>query len=198
MKEITVKHGVSRSVSFEPLRPENPKPKFPLALELVVHERVPNELGAFPRLHFTTTSLAPVTCKAKGDHEAHDCRRITDDCLQPNSFFVKYSDFDVVEDKNMAISLKISSKLPDPGVRQRHADGHYWGVHVSCCTGKHWTTIPASVEGLTTQPSAEIVRKGSGDPDHDSERRSELMRRVWVDVVSTEAVEASGAGFGGK
>merc|ERR1711953_1529687 len=62
-------------------------------------------LVPFPRLHFMTTSLAPVTSKAKTDHEAHDCRRITDDCLAPQGFLVKYADFDVVEDKYMAISL---------------------------------------------------------------------------------------------
>eukprot|EP00494_Astrolonche_serrata_P013679 UN13803 len=52
-----------------------------------------------------TTSLAPVISAGKGDKEAHDTRRITDDCLQPGSFLVKYPDFDVVEDKYMAISL---------------------------------------------------------------------------------------------
>jgi len=62
-------------------------------------------LVPFPRLHFMTTSLAPVISKKKADREAHDCKRITDDCLQPNSFLVKYSDFDVVEDKYMAISV---------------------------------------------------------------------------------------------
>merc|ERR1711997_70621 len=62
-------------------------------------------LVPFPRLHFMTTSLAPVTSKAKTDREAHDCRRITDDCLQSQNFLVKYPDFDVVEDKYMAISL---------------------------------------------------------------------------------------------
>jgi len=62
-------------------------------------------LVPFPRLHFMTTSLAPVISKKKSDHEAHDCKRITDDCLQANSFLVKYSDFDVVEDKYMAISV---------------------------------------------------------------------------------------------
>merc|ERR1712080_220937 len=56
-------------------------------------------LVPFPRLHFMTTSLAPVISSKKGDKEAHDCKRITDDCLQPNSFLVKYPDFDVVEDK---------------------------------------------------------------------------------------------------
>merc|ERR1712003_585492 len=62
-------------------------------------------LVPFPRLHFMTTSLAPVISTGKADREAHDCRRITDDCLQPSSFLVKYADFDVVEDKYMAISL---------------------------------------------------------------------------------------------
>jgi len=62
-------------------------------------------LVPFPRLHFMTTSLAPVTSNAKTDREAHDCRRITDDCLQASNFLVKYPDFDVVEDKYMAISL---------------------------------------------------------------------------------------------
>jgi len=62
-------------------------------------------LVPFPRLHFMTTSLAPVISKDKAGHEAHDCKRITDDCLQPTSFLVKYTDFDVVEDKYMAISV---------------------------------------------------------------------------------------------
>jgi len=62
-------------------------------------------LVPFPRLHFMTTSLAPVISKGKAQHEAHDCKRITDDCLQPTSFLVKYTDFDVVEDKYMAISV---------------------------------------------------------------------------------------------
>jgi len=78
-------------------------------------------LVPFPRLHFMTTSLAPVISKNKADHEAHDCRRITDDCLQANSFLVKYSDFDVVEDKYMAISLnyrgEIKSKVANATVQ---------------------------------------------------------------------------------
>merc|ERR1711879_489891 len=43
-------------------------------------------LVPFPRLHFMTTSLAPVISKTKSDREAHDCKRITDDCLQAISF----------------------------------------------------------------------------------------------------------------
>jgi len=78
-------------------------------------------LVPFPRLHFMTTSLAPVVSKAKNDHEAHDCKRVTDDCLQSNNFLVKYSDFDVVEDKYMAISLNyrgtIKSKVANATVQ---------------------------------------------------------------------------------
>jgi len=78
-------------------------------------------LVPFPRLHFMTTSLAPIVSKEKADHEAHDARRITDDCLQPGSFLVKYPDFDVVEDKYMAISLnyrgKIKSKVANATVQ---------------------------------------------------------------------------------
>merc|ERR1711981_760700 len=78
-------------------------------------------LVPFPRLHFMTTSLAPVISAAKADREAHDCRRITDDCLQSGSFLVKYPDFDVVEDKYMAISLNyrgaIKSKVANATVQ---------------------------------------------------------------------------------
>merc|ERR1712117_443781 len=68
-------------------------------------------LVPFPRLHFMTTSLAPVISNKKADREAHDVRRITDDCLQAKNFLVKYPDFDVVEDKYMAISLNYRGKV---------------------------------------------------------------------------------------
>merc|ERR1712141_89153 len=78
-------------------------------------------LVPFPRLHFMTTSLAPVLPKSKADSATVDCRRITDDALQSNSFLVKYPDFDVVEDKYMAISLNyrgnIKSKVANATVQ---------------------------------------------------------------------------------
>merc|ERR1711876_54840 len=84
-------------------------------------------LVPFPRLHFMTTSLAPVISSKKADREAHDCKRITDDCLQAKSFLVKYSDFDVVEDKYMAISLnyrgKIKSKVANATVQWIKSQG---------------------------------------------------------------------------
>merc|ERR1719356_1692868 len=62
-------------------------------------------LVPFPRLHFMTTSLAPIVSK-KGSATANtDVKRITDECLSSKYFLVKYADWDVVEDKYMAISL---------------------------------------------------------------------------------------------
>merc|ERR1712217_550018 len=62
-------------------------------------------LVPFPRLHFMTTSLAPVISKKKAAHEAQMVREITDHSFQPQNMLVKYADFDVVEDKYMAISV---------------------------------------------------------------------------------------------
>jgi len=78
-------------------------------------------LVPFPRLHFMTTSLAPVISAAKAGAEAQNCQRITDECLQAQSFLVKYSDFDVVEDKYMAISINyrgdIKSKVANATIQ---------------------------------------------------------------------------------
>jgi len=62
-------------------------------------------LVPFPRLHFMTSSFAPVVNKQKTDHESNNVREITDKALTSDNFLVKYPDFDVVEDKYMAISL---------------------------------------------------------------------------------------------
>jgi tubulin alpha len=62
-------------------------------------------LVPFPRLHFMTTSLAPVINKEKKGHEAQTVREITDSCFQKQNMLVAYADFDPVEDKYMAISL---------------------------------------------------------------------------------------------
>merc|ERR1711899_88437 len=56
-------------------------------------------LVPFPRLHFMTTAMAPILSKSKADTDTNTVKKITDDCLQASSFLVKYSDFDVVEDK---------------------------------------------------------------------------------------------------
>merc|ERR1712072_1445669 len=64
-------------------------------------------LVPFPRLHFMTSSIAPVLSAKKGakNFEVNNCQDITDYAFNPASFLVKYEDFDVAEDKYMAISL---------------------------------------------------------------------------------------------
>merc|ERR1719266_1565657 len=65
-------------------------------------------LVPFPRLHFMTSSIAPVLSEAKGSKsfESITVQDITDYTFNPASFLVKYADFDVAEDKYMAISLR--------------------------------------------------------------------------------------------
>jgi len=68
-------------------------------------------LVPFPRLHFMTTALAPVISKKKAQHEAQTIREITDHVFQPQNMLVKYSDFDPVEDKYMAISVNYRGEI---------------------------------------------------------------------------------------
>merc|ERR1711907_340350 len=68
-------------------------------------------LVPFPRLHFMTTSLAPVVATKKASHEAQTVREITDTVFQPINMLVKYADFDPVEDKYMAISINYRGEI---------------------------------------------------------------------------------------
>merc|ERR1711972_882181 len=68
-------------------------------------------LVPFPRLHFMTTALAPVTNAKKASHEAQTIREITDHVFQPQNMLVKYADFDPVEDKYMAISVNYRGEI---------------------------------------------------------------------------------------
>merc|ERR1712087_419346 len=68
-------------------------------------------LVPFPRLHFMTTALAPVINKKKASPEAQTIREITDHVFQPQNMLVKYSDFDPVEDKYMAISVNYRGEI---------------------------------------------------------------------------------------
>jgi len=68
-------------------------------------------LVPFPRLHFMTTSLAPVISLKKKSHEAQSVREITDHVFQPQNMLVSYVDFDPVEDKYMAISLNYRGEI---------------------------------------------------------------------------------------
>merc|ERR1712025_1301742 len=78
-------------------------------------------LVPFPRLHFMTTSLAPVLNPKKKERETNDCWSITESCLASKNFLVRYTDFDPVEDKYMAISINyrgdIKSKVANATIQ---------------------------------------------------------------------------------
>jgi len=62
-------------------------------------------LVPFPRLHFMLSSMAPVATEKKKETMPSDVRSMTDHCFSPQNFFTKLPDFDVAEDKYMAISV---------------------------------------------------------------------------------------------
>jgi len=62
-------------------------------------------LVPFPRLHFMTTAMSPITTTAKIQNENLQVQAITDSVFQPQNMLVKFSDFDPIEDKYMAVSL---------------------------------------------------------------------------------------------
>merc|ERR1712168_257015 len=63
-------------------------------------------LVPFPRLHFMTTSIAPLNPASTEDPKnTVTCKSITSKVADPKNFLIKYEDFDIVEDKYMAISL---------------------------------------------------------------------------------------------
>jgi len=57
------------------------------------------------------TSMAPVTTEKKKESMPNDTRSITELCFSPQSFFTKLPDFDVEEDKYMAISVNYRGKV---------------------------------------------------------------------------------------
>merc|ERR1712241_1520846 len=116
-------------------------------------------LVPFPRLHFMTTSLAPVLSEKKKERETNDCWTITEQCLDAKNFLVKYSDFDVVEDKYMAVSLnyrgEIKSKVANATVQWVKTQGKVSFVEW-CPTGFKigLNNVPASkVDGDVMAPA---------------------------------------------
>jgi len=67
-------------------------------------------LVPFPRLHFMTSSYAPLTDKKKDD-SAKSVWELLQQAFNPSLFNVKYADFDTTEDKYMAISMNFRGKV---------------------------------------------------------------------------------------
>jgi len=67
-------------------------------------------LVPFPRLHFMTSSYAPLAAASKKDTSTQ-IWTIIQEALKPEHFNIKYDDFDVNEDKYMAISVNFRGKV---------------------------------------------------------------------------------------
>jgi tubulin alpha len=117
-------------------------------------------LVPFPRLHFMTTALAPVTNKAKASHEAQTIREITDHVFQPQNMLVKYADFDPVEDKYMAISINyrgdIKSKEANATVQ--------WLKQNNKISFVEWCPTGFKI-GLNEVPAEEVPEDSKGNKD---------------------------------
>merc|ERR1712156_545604 len=66
-------------------------------------------LVPFPRLHFMTSSYAPLLERSKDDANKN-VWELVESAFNPDLFNVLYSDFDTAEDKYMAISVNFRGK----------------------------------------------------------------------------------------
>jgi tubulin alpha len=135
-------------------------------------------LVPFPRLHFMTTSLAPVCSPKKAETASNDVKQITDFCLQAGNFLVKYPDFDVVEDKYMAISLNyrgaIKSKEANATVQ--------WIKQQAKVSFVEWCPTGFKI-GLNDQPPAFV----DGDPLVSNKKTAVMIgNNIAVNRVFTE------------
>merc|ERR1712048_292836 len=130
-------------------------------------------LVPFPRLHFMTTALAPVISKKKQGHEAQTVREITDAVFQPRNMLVKYSEFDPVEDKYMAISInyrgQIKSKEANSTVQ--------WLKQNNKVTFVEWCPTGFKI-GLNEVPAVILKDPNDASKTHADEEMAEAKRNV--------------------
>merc|ERR1712156_717241 len=67
-------------------------------------------LVPFPRLHFMTSSYAPLT-DSKKDDASKSVWELLQQAFNSKHFNVRYADFDIMEDKYMAISMNFRGKV---------------------------------------------------------------------------------------
>jgi tubulin alpha len=114
-------------------------------------------LVPFPRLHFMTTSMAPVLTPEKSETEKNDVQSISETCFNPKSFLVKLNDFDPEEDKFMAISLNYRG-----AVKSKEANATVqWLKNNKKCTFVEWCPTGFKV-GLNERPPAVLAEDDLG------------------------------------
>jgi len=84
--------------------------RFDGELNVDLHEFQTN-LVPFPRLHFMISSMAPILTPTKLETANRDIQALTESCFSPCNFFAKIADFEVEEDKYMAISVNYRGNI---------------------------------------------------------------------------------------
>lgn len=81
----------------------------------------------FPRLHFVTASHSPNIPKSRVLHETLDITELTTYALHPDSFFVSYPNFDVTDDRFMAVVMQyrgdVNAKMAHRAVNFAKSNG---------------------------------------------------------------------------
>jgi len=138
-------------------------------------------LVPFPRLHFMTTSLAPLVNEKKKERQSNNCWDLTEEALDSKSFLVKYVDFDPVEDKYMAISLNYRGKI-----KSKEANETVQKVKKAAKVSfVEWMPTGFKI-GLNDAPPAKV----EGDPMEDAENTCVMIgnniavNRVFSDRLS--------------
>merc|ERR1712136_356619 len=138
-------------------------------------------LVPFPRLHFMTTSLAPLVNEKKKERQSNNCWGLTEEALDAKSFLVKYVDFDPVEDKYMAISLNYRGKI-----KSKEANETVQKVKKAAKVSfVEWMPTGFKI-GLNDAPPAKV----EGDPMEDAENTCVMIgnniavNRVFSDRLS--------------
>jgi len=138
-------------------------------------------LVPFPRLHFMTTSLAPLVNEKKKERQSNNCWDLTEEALDAKSFLVKYVDFDPVEDKYMAISLNYRGKI-----KSKEANETVQKVKKAAKVSfVEWMPTGFKI-GLNDAPPAKVP----GDPMEDAENTCVMIgnniavNRVFSDRLS--------------
>ena len=94
-------------------------------------------LVPFPRTHFLTVSMAPMVPikDAPKYKNVNDVLSLSESCVSPQNFLVKYDEFDHKEDKYMSIGMNFSGK----GIKVKDADAAVYELKGKKVSFVEWT-----------------------------------------------------------
>jgi len=134
--------------------------RFDGELNVDLHEFQTN-LVPFPRLHFMISSMAPILTPKKLETSSKDIQALTESCFSAQNFFAKIADFDVSEDKYMAISVNYRGSVKAKSVSR----SIQWLKANKKVTFVEWVPTGFKV-GLNEQPPALLAKDDLGASDN--------------------------------